>query len=201
MSLKDAYTWRVITLFFRSLRFSFAAVYLKFVFRFLSFLLFLNCSSLYETSPAPSTSFWSSVPVPSLSVASSPCRAASQPAAPSVTLSPHGAASGAAAGSQPSSPRYRPYTVAHPWGPSASAPRSPGISTLSSSPGRPALASSPQAVPASSPSQRPSSLGPPLLAASPSATSRRPSSLRTSPRYLFIQQESWVRVCSAGRGD
>ncbi|XP_023113858.2 ubiquitin conjugation factor E4 B isoform X3 [Felis catus] len=140
-----------------------------------------SLSSLYETSPAPSTSFWSSVPVPSPSVASSPCRAASQPAAPSVTLSPHGAASGAAAGSQPSSPRYRPYTVAHPWGPSASAPRSPGISTLSSSPGRPALASSPQAVPASSPSQRPSSLGPPLLAASPSAASRRPSSLRTSP--------------------
>uniref|UniRef100_A0A8C9D4F4 Ubiquitin conjugation factor E4 n=1 Tax=Panthera leo TaxID=9689 RepID=A0A8C9D4F4_PANLE len=133
-----------------------------------------SLSSLYETSPAPSTSFWSSVPVPSPSVASSPCRAASQPAAPSVTLSPHGAASGAAAGSQPSSPRYRPYTVAHPWG-------SPGISTLSSSPGRPALASSPQAVPASSPSQRPSSLGPPLLAASPSASSRRPSSLRTSP--------------------
>ncbi|XP_043434436.1 ubiquitin conjugation factor E4 B isoform X2 [Prionailurus bengalensis] len=140
-----------------------------------------SLSSLYETSPAPSTSFWSSVPVPSPSVASSPCRAASQPAAPSVTLSPHGAASGAAAGSQPSSPRYRPYTVAHPWGPSASAPRSPGISTLSSSPGRPALASSPQAVPASSPSQRSSSLGPPLLAASPSAASRRPSSLRTSP--------------------
>ncbi|XP_045338051.1 ubiquitin conjugation factor E4 B isoform X3 [Leopardus geoffroyi] len=140
-----------------------------------------SLSSLYETSPAPSTSFWSSVPAPSPSVASSPCRAASQPAAPSVTLSPHGAASGAAAGSQPSSPRYRPYTVAHPWGPSASAPRPPGISTLSSSPGRPALASSPQAVPASSPSQRPSSLGPPLLAASPSAASRRPSSLRTSP--------------------
>ncbi|XP_040316684.1 ubiquitin conjugation factor E4 B isoform X2 [Herpailurus yagouaroundi] len=140
-----------------------------------------SLSSLYETSPAPSTSFWSAVPVPSPSVASSPCRAASQPAAPSVTLSPHGAASGAAAGSQPSSPRYRPYTVAHPWGPSASAPRSPGISTLSSSPGRPALASSPQAVPASSPSQRPSSLGPSLLAASPSAASRRPSSLRTSP--------------------
>uniref|UniRef100_A0A8C0SSR1 Ubiquitin conjugation factor E4 n=1 Tax=Canis lupus familiaris TaxID=9615 RepID=A0A8C0SSR1_CANLF len=140
-------------------------------------------SSLYETSPAPSTSFWSSVPVMSPSFASPPARVAGQMAVPSISLGPHGGmASGTATGSQPSSPRYRPYTVTHPWGSSTSpTPRSPGISILSSSPSLPALASSPQAVPASSLRQRPSSLGPPSVAASPSAVSRRPSSLRISP--------------------
>uniref|UniRef100_A0A8C7EMB8 Ubiquitin conjugation factor E4 n=1 Tax=Neovison vison TaxID=452646 RepID=A0A8C7EMB8_NEOVI len=131
-------------------------------------------SSLYETSPAPSSSFWSSAPVTSPSFASSPARAAGPMAGPATSLSPHAAAPGSAAGSQPSSPRYRPYTVTHPWG-------SSGISILSSSPSLPALASSLQAVPASSPRQRPSSLGPPSLAASPSAASRRPSALRISP--------------------
>ncbi|EFB18756.1 hypothetical protein PANDA_007242, partial [Ailuropoda melanoleuca] len=139
-------------------------------------------SSLYETSPAPTTSFWSSAPMTSPSFASSPSRAAGPMAVPSISLSPHGAAPGTAAGSQPSSPRYRPYTVTHPWGSSTSpTPRSPSISILSSSPSLPALASSPQAVPASSPRPRPRSLGPPSLAASPSAVSRRPSSLRISP--------------------
>ncbi|XP_045858444.1 ubiquitin conjugation factor E4 B isoform X2 [Meles meles] len=136
-------------------------------------------SSLYETSPAPSSSFWSSAPGMSLSFASSPARAAGPMAGPAASLSPHAAAPGSAAGSQPSSPRYRPYTVTHPWGSSTSpTPRSPGISILSSSP---SLASSLQAAPASSPRQRPSSLGPPSLAASPSAASRRPSALRISP--------------------
>ncbi|XP_022370046.1 ubiquitin conjugation factor E4 B isoform X1 [Enhydra lutris kenyoni] len=139
-------------------------------------------SSLYETSPAPSSSFWSAAPVMSPSFASSPARAASLMAGPATSLGPHAAAPGSAAGSQPSSPRYRPYTVTHPWGSSTSPiPRSPGISILSSSPSLPALASSLQAVPASSPRQRPSSLGPPSLAASPSAASRRPSALRISP--------------------
>ncbi|XP_032249820.1 ubiquitin conjugation factor E4 B isoform X2 [Phoca vitulina] len=139
-------------------------------------------SSLYETSPAPRTSFWSSVPMTSPSFASSPSRAAGQMAVPSIPLSPHGAAPGAAGGSQPASSRYRPYTLTPPWGSSASpTPRSPGISILSSSPSLPALASSPQAVPVSSPRLRPGSLGPPSLATSPSAMSRRSSSLRISP--------------------
>lgn len=124
------------------------------------------------------------------SFASPPARVAGQMVVPSISLSPHGGmASGTATGSQPSSPRYRPYTVTHPWGSSTSpTPRSPGISILSSSPSLPALASSPQAVPASSLRQRPSSLGPPSVAASPSAVSRRPSSLRISPRYLFSRR-------------
>ncbi|XP_075406881.1 ubiquitin conjugation factor E4 B isoform X1 [Tenrec ecaudatus] len=63
-----------------------------------------SLSSLYETSPAPSASFWSSVPWTSPALAS-PSGAASQAAVPSVSLSPPSAASGAAAGSQASSPR------------------------------------------------------------------------------------------------
>uniref|UniRef100_A0A8C0JXY6 Ubiquitin conjugation factor E4 n=1 Tax=Canis lupus dingo TaxID=286419 RepID=A0A8C0JXY6_CANLU len=142
-------------------------------------------SSLYETSPAPSTSFWSSVPVMSPSFASPPARVAGQMVVPSISLSPHGGmASGTATGSQPSSPRYRPYTVTHPWGSSTSpTPRSPGISILSSSPSLPALASSPQAVPASSLRQRPSSLGPPSVAASPSAVSRPSGGASTWDSY------------------
>lgn len=133
------------------------------------------------------------------SFASSPARAAGPMAGPATSLSPHAAAPGSAAGSQPSSPRYRPYTVTHPWGSSTSpTPRSPGISILSSSPSLPALASSLQAVPASSPRQRPSSLGPPSLAASPSAASRRPSALRISPRYLFSRRAGCV---FAGQGE
>uniref|UniRef100_A0A8C3VUI8 Ubiquitin conjugation factor E4 n=1 Tax=Catagonus wagneri TaxID=51154 RepID=A0A8C3VUI8_9CETA len=123
-------------------------------------------SSLYETSPAPRMSFWSSGPMTSPPLAS-PSRAASQ-AAPG----PQSAGPGALAGSQPPSPRYRPYTVTHPWGSSFPGPRPSGL---------PTLASSPQAVPAGSSRQRPSGAGPPLLSASPGAGSRRPSSLRISP--------------------
>nr|XP_053775922.1 ubiquitin conjugation factor E4 B isoform X2 [Desmodus rotundus] len=142
-----------------------------------------SLSSLYETSPAPRTSFWSSVPRTSPPLAS-PTGAASRVAVPALSLSAHGAASsGTAAGSQPSSARYRPYTVTHPGGAAASpSPRPSGCSAaLSSSPSLPALASSPRAVPASSSRLRATSTGPPLLPASPSAVRRRPSSLRTSP--------------------
>lgn len=130
----------------------------------------------------------------------SPSGPASHVAVPSISLSAHGSAPGTAAGSQPPSPspRYRPYTVTHPGGTSLSpTPRSPGISILSSSPSRPALASSPQAVPASSSRQRATSAGPAVLPASPSALSRRPSSLRTSPRYLCSGRAGGV--CRAGK--
>nr|XP_042128406.1 ubiquitin conjugation factor E4 B isoform X1 [Peromyscus maniculatus bairdii] len=114
-------------------------------------------------------------PVPSSSL--SPHSAA--PRGPSSSLSPHSAASGTAAGSQPSSPRYRPYTVTHPWG-SSPCP-TPRSSTLADPPGFLARPSSPRAVPASSSRQRPRSRGPAFPPASPSAASRRPSSLRISP--------------------
>lgn len=169
--------------------FSILVIYLKCFFNFLFFPPFLKSFSLYETSPAPNTSVWSSVPMMSPPLAS-PSRAASQATTPPASsLCPPGAA-GTPAGSQPSSPRYRPYTITHPSGSTSSpASRSSGTSILSSSPGLYTPASSPQAVPTSSSRQRPPGTGPPLLSASPggSAPSRRPSSLRNSPRYLFTK--------------
>lgn len=150
---------------------------------------------------APSTSPHSSAPqgaVPSPSL--SPQGAATHPlsprsvaphvAVPSPSLSPRSTASGIAAGSQPSSPRYRPYTVTHLWGSSPSP--TPRSSILANPPGFPAHSSSPRAVPASSSRQRPRSRAPAFPPASPSAASRRPSSLRISPRYLFSGE---LRVC------
>ncbi|XP_038188392.1 ubiquitin conjugation factor E4 B isoform X2 [Arvicola amphibius] len=137
-----------------------------------------SLSSLYETSPAPAASFWSFAPGLSPSLAS-PSRAAPQVAVPPASLSPHSAASGTVAGSQPSSPRYRPYTVMHPWG-SSPCPN-PRPSIRANSPGFPARPSSPRAVPVSSSRQRPRSRGLAFPPGSPSAASRRPSSLRTSP--------------------
>ncbi|XP_031235357.1 ubiquitin conjugation factor E4 B isoform X2 [Mastomys coucha] len=164
-----------------------------------------SLSSLYETSPAPSASLWSFVPVLSPSFAS-PSHAAPQAVVPSPSLSPHSitpqgavpspslsphsitpqavvpspslSPHSTAAGSQPSSPRYRPYTVTHPWG-SSPCP-TPRSSILANSPGFPAHTSSPRAVPASSSRQRPRSRVPAFPPASPSAASRRPS-LRISP--------------------
>ncbi|XP_050009302.1 ubiquitin conjugation factor E4 B isoform X2 [Alexandromys fortis] len=137
-----------------------------------------SLSSLYETSPAPAASFWSFAPGLSPSLAS-PSRAAPQVAVPPASLSPHSAASGTVAGSQASSPRYRPYTLMHPWGSSPSPTPRPSIQA--NSPGFPARPSSPRAVPVSSSRQRPRSRGPAFPPGSPSAASRRPSSLRTSP--------------------
>ncbi|XP_040843818.1 ubiquitin conjugation factor E4 B isoform X1 [Ochotona curzoniae] len=140
-----------------------------------------SLSSLFETSPAPTGSFWSSASVPAPSSAS-PSRAASQAAVPSASLSPHCTAAGAGTGSQPSSPRYHPYTITHS-GVTApcSAPRSSSTSIVPSSPSLRGSASSPQAVPVSSSGQRPGSMGPPLPPASPRAASRRSSSVGTSP--------------------
>ncbi|XP_051029954.1 ubiquitin conjugation factor E4 B isoform X2 [Phodopus roborovskii] len=113
------------------------------------------------------------------STAHSPHRSAPQVTVSSTSLSPYTAASGTMAGSQPASPRYRPYTVTHPWG-SSPCP-TPRSSILANSPGFPARPSSPRAVPGSSSRQRPRSRGPAFPPASPSAASRRPSSLRISP--------------------
>lgn len=125
-----------------------------------------------------------------LSPTLSPHSVAPREPVPSPSLSPQSTASGIAAGSQPSSPRYRPYTVTHPWG-SSPCP-TPRSSILANSPGFPAHTSRPRAVPASSFRQRPRSRVPAFPPASPSAASRRPSSLRTSPRYLFAGE---LRVC------
>lgn len=142
-------------------------------FNLLSFFIFsLLPSSLYDTSPAPSASAWSSLPASSPCLAS-PTRPVLQSATPSLWLGP------AVVGSQPTSPRYRPYTLSTPWGPS-SAPRSSGVSTLSSSPSVSAPASTPQATPASWSIQRSPDGGPPVLSTSPSHGT---SFQRISPRY------------------
>ncbi|XP_056651778.1 ubiquitin conjugation factor E4 B isoform X1 [Monodelphis domestica] len=129
-----------------------------------------SLSSLYDTSPTPNTPFSSYVPVMSSSC-TSPSNAAAPISVPSISLSPHMPGE-SPSGSQASSPRYRPYTVAPPWAFSTSpTPRSSSLSALSSSPSPPALSTSPSR-------QRPTAMGPPLFPASPGPTSRRPSALR-----------------------
>ncbi|EHB16643.1 Ubiquitin conjugation factor E4 B, partial [Heterocephalus glaber] len=134
-----------------------------------------SLSSLYDTSPAPAAGPWSSESGASPSSAS-PSRA---------SLSPLGAASGSAAGSQPSAlslslcPRYRPYTVTHPGAPPPCATqRASGVPIPPGSPSLPALVGSPSA---GNSRPRPLSGGPAVPPASPSVASRRPSSLRMSP--------------------
>lgn len=86
---------------------------------------------------------------------------------------------------QPCSPRYRPYTVAHSGGSAAAAaPRSLSISIPSSSPSPPAMAAGPAAMPVITSRHRPTAMGPPLFTASPGALRRRPSlQSRIPPRY------------------
>ncbi|XP_043848058.1 ubiquitin conjugation factor E4 B isoform X1 [Dromiciops gliroides] len=142
-----------------------------------------SLSSLYDTSPTPNTPFSSYVPVTSSSC-TSPSNAAAPISVPSISLSPH-IPGESPSGSQASSPRYRPYTVAPPWGLSTSPTlRSSSLSALSSSPSPPALSTSPSR-------QRPTAMGPPLFPASPGPTSRRPSALRIpsspyDPPFSFL---------------
>lgn len=96
---------------------------------------------------------------------------------------------------QPSSARYRPYTVAHPGG-SAAVPRSLGISIPSSSPSPPALAAGPAAMPLIPSRHRPAAVVPPLFAASPGAWRRRPSlQSRIPPRYCTRAEWVWCVLC------
>ncbi|KAI1231555.1 hypothetical protein IHE44_0008010 [Lamprotornis superbus] len=143
-----------------------------------------SLSSLYGTSPAPPTNFTSYVPM----TGSSLTPPASSVATPAVA--PMSASSQLPAGSpwwpQPSSPRYRPYTVAHPGASAAAAtPRSLSISIPSSSPSPPAVAAGPPAMPAITSRHRPSAMGPPLFPASPGALRRRPSFQSRIPPSLY----------------
>ncbi|KFP75349.1 Ubiquitin conjugation factor E4 B, partial [Acanthisitta chloris] len=147
-----------------------------------------SLSSLYGTSPAPTTNFTSYVPMTGSSLTPPASSVATTPV-PSITVSSHLTAT-SPAWTQPSSPRYHPYTVAHPGGLSApSIPRSLSISIPSSSPSPPALAASPPAMPASPARHR--ALGRAVLAAgaerrlSPSR-SRSPPSLYENPFSLLL---------------
>ncbi|XP_064028441.1 ubiquitin conjugation factor E4 B isoform X1 [Pogoniulus pusillus] len=132
-----------------------------------------SLSSLYGTSPAPTTNFTSYVPMTGSSL-TPPASSVANTSVPSNTVSSHLTAA-SPSWTQPSSPRYRPYTVAHSGGFSASSmPRSLSIAIPSSSPSPPAVAASPPATPVIPSRQRPTAMGPPLFTASPSALRRRP---------------------------
>ncbi|XP_053137135.1 ubiquitin conjugation factor E4 B isoform X2 [Hemicordylus capensis] len=146
-----------------------------------------SLSSLYGTSPAPTVSFASPAPLASSFLAPSASPVAPTPV-PSLSVSPH------VLGLQPPSPRYRPYTVAHPWTfPASPASPSAGASTPSRPPTPPAVSSSPSAPLASSSRLRPVAMALPLFAASPGLLGRRsslpgrtPPSMYDSPFSLFL---------------
>uniref|UniRef100_A0A8C3IET8 Ubiquitin conjugation factor E4 B n=1 Tax=Chrysemys picta bellii TaxID=8478 RepID=A0A8C3IET8_CHRPI len=143
-----------------------------------------SLSSLYGTSPAPSNNFSSHVPMTGSSV-TPPASSLAITSVPSISVSPHLTAA-SPSGVQPSSPRYHPYTITHPWGFSAShIPRSLNISIPASSPSPPVMATSPQAVPVSSSRQRPTTVGPPLSTALPGTLSRSSSFLNRIPSSIY----------------
>ncbi|XP_075028550.1 ubiquitin conjugation factor E4 B isoform X3 [Calonectris borealis] len=142
-----------------------------------------SLSSLYGTSPAPTTNFTSYVPMTGSSL-TPPASSVATTSVPSITVSSHLTAT-SPSWMQPSSPRYRPYTVAHSGGFSASSiPRSLNISIPSSSPSPPAMAASPPAMPVITSRQRPTTMGPPLFTASPSTLRRRSSLLNRIPSSM-----------------
>ncbi|KAM6296387.1 ubiquitin conjugation factor E4 B isoform 2-T2 [Aegotheles albertisi] len=142
-----------------------------------------SLSSLYGTSPAPTTNFTSYVPMTGSSL-TPPASSVATTSVPSITVSSHLTAT-SPSWMQPSSPRYRPYTVTHSGGFSASSiPRSLNISIPSSSPSPPAMAASPPAMPVVTSRQRPTTMGPPLFTASPSTLHRRTSLLNRIPSSM-----------------
>ncbi|XP_040442668.1 ubiquitin conjugation factor E4 B isoform X1 [Falco naumanni] len=142
-----------------------------------------SLSSLYGTSPAPTTNFTSYVPMTGSSL-TPPASSVATASVPSITVSSHLTAT-SPSWMQSTSPRYRPYTVAHSGGFSASSiPRSLNISIPSSSPSPPAMAASPPAMPVITSRQRPTAVGPPLFTASPSTLRRRSSLLNRIPSSM-----------------
>ncbi|NXA66840.1 UBE4B factor, partial [Mohoua ochrocephala] len=143
-----------------------------------------SLSSLYGTSPAPPTNFTSYVPMTGSSL-TPPASSVASTAVPPITVSSHLPAA-SPSWTQPSSPRYRPYTVAHSGGFAASSiPRSLSISIPSSSPSPPAMAAGPPAMPVIPSRHRPTAMGPPLFTASPGALRRRPSLQSRIPPSLY----------------
>ncbi|KAM9270237.1 ubiquitin conjugation factor E4 B isoform 1-T1 [Morus bassanus] len=142
-----------------------------------------SLSSLYGTSPAPTTNVTSYVPMTGSSL-TPPASSVATTSVPSITVSSHHTAT-SPSWTQPSSPRYRPYTVAHSGGFSASSiPRSLNISIPSSSPNPPVMAASPPAMPVITSRQRPTTMGPPLFTASPNTLRRRSSLLNRIPSSM-----------------
>ncbi|XP_075629311.1 ubiquitin conjugation factor E4 B isoform X2 [Balearica regulorum gibbericeps] len=142
-----------------------------------------SLSSLYGTSPAATTNFTSYVPMTGSSL-TPPASSVATTSVPCITVSSHLTAT-SPSWMQPSSPRYRPYTVTHSGGFSASPiPRSLNISIPSSSRSPPAMAGSPPAMPVITSRQRPTTMGPPLFTASPSTLRRRSPLLNRIPSSM-----------------
>ncbi|KAM6108997.1 ubiquitin conjugation factor E4 B isoform 2-T2 [Pterocles gutturalis] len=142
-----------------------------------------SLSSLYGTSPASTTNFTSYVPMTGSSL-TPPASSVATASVPSITVSSHLTATSPSS-IQPSSPRYRPYTVTHSGGFSTSSiPRSLNIPIPSSSPSPRAVAASPPAMPLITSRQRPTTMGPPLFTASPSTLRRRSSLLNRIPSSM-----------------
>ncbi|NXG03660.1 UBE4B factor, partial [Sakesphorus luctuosus] len=151
-----------------------------------------SLSSLYGTSPAPPTNFTSYVPMTGSSLAP-PASSVASSAVPPLPGSSHLPVT-SPSWTQPPSPRYRPYTVAHPGGFSASStPRSLSVSMPSSPASPPAVAAGPAALPVSTSRPRPVATGAPWPVASPGARHRQlslqgrsPPSLHDNPFSLLL---------------
>ncbi|XP_066493605.1 ubiquitin conjugation factor E4 B [Tiliqua scincoides] len=148
-----------------------------------------SLSSLYGSSPAPTFSLSSRTPLAGSFLSSSASPVAPMPVH-SLSASPHITAAGPL-GVQPPSPRYRPYTVAHPWTvPAPPASPSASASILSRSPTPPVVSASPPATRAGSSRLRPIAMALPLFTASPvrhaSFPSRTPYSMYDNPFSLFL---------------
>ncbi|XP_056363922.1 ubiquitin conjugation factor E4 B isoform X2 [Oenanthe melanoleuca] len=143
-----------------------------------------SLSSLYGTSPAPPTNFTSYVPMTGSSL-TPPASSVASPVVAGLSVSTQLPA-GSPWWTQPYSPRYHPYTVAHSGASAAAATsRSLSISILSSSPSPAAVAAGPAAVPAIPPRHRPTAMAPPWFPASPGALRRRPSFQSRTPPSLY----------------
>ncbi|XP_009876236.1 PREDICTED: ubiquitin conjugation factor E4 B [Apaloderma vittatum] len=115
-----------------------------------------SLSSLYGTSPAPTTNFTSYVPMTGSSL-TPPASSVATTSVPCITVSSHLTAT-SPSWTQPSSP---------------------------SSPSPPAVAASPPATPVITSRQRPTTMGPPLFTASPSPLRRRSSLLNRIPSSMY----------------
>ncbi|XP_005986019.1 ubiquitin conjugation factor E4 B isoform X1 [Latimeria chalumnae] len=150
-----------------------------------------SLSSLYGTSPSPQP--LSTVHTPMTTLSSTSFSNPTTPlSVPSSSPSPHAIVASPSA-SQSTSPRYRPYSLTHSMMfPTSPGPRSVPMNALpipSSSQSSQAMASSPQAIPASSPRQRPLAVGLPLSSSISSSYNRRPSLINrisSSPFSLFL---------------
>ncbi|XP_042334211.1 ubiquitin conjugation factor E4 B isoform X1 [Sceloporus undulatus] len=145
-----------------------------------------SLSSLYGTSPAPVFSFPSPATFSASFLASSASPVAPTPVS-SLSASPHIATAGPPS-AQPSSPRYRPYTVVHPWTFPAP-PVSTSTSIVSHSPTPPVVSISPPGVRAIASRIRPVTVALPVFPAfgrHSSLLSRTPSSMYDNPFSLLF---------------